>query len=291
MEDETIENSEAEALEDEDSVDKTIEEDEGDVVVDDDDNDDDSEDESEDESDEDDSQDEDLRKELEDYKSQLEQKRVEIAKLNSGAYKMRNEIKALKGKKEEDTTFTDAQITKILDEHRDDPAVLLQVFKQVAKQQTAGVKDDVVTATEIAQTKANLDNFLHDNWPELSDEKSQEFSQLQQAKQWMKIDDHPYGDFLSLGAVMLQRMPEMIEQAKKDGRAEALKEKSDSVRKKNVKGTKLSGKGKMSGKVVVTDEIKTTAAEIGITDKKQLALYAKILKNAGKGQNSMSVGG
>lgn len=277
---------------DEEAEDADVEDTEEDPV--DDDSDESGGDDAEDDAEDDGQADEGMDKRVADLEAASKDRESHISDLNKALYGYRQEIKKLKSGegKEDEPSFTDAQITKILDEHKDDPAVLLQVVKQVAKQQTAGVKEDAISAQEVAQTQTQVNGFLHQNWPKLQDESSAEFGQLQQAKGFMKLDDHPYGDFLSMGALMLQKMPEMIEDAKKEARETALKDRTEVARKDKIKKTKLSGKGKKAAsQVTITDDIKATAKAIGIKGDKQIALYAKMLKSANKGQNAMTVEG
>lgn len=220
--------------------------------------------------------------------TEAQQRQGHVSDLNRAIHGYRQEIKALKSTKKDDVVdFSDAQITKILDEHKDDPAVLLQVFKQVSKQQTAGLKDDAVAETEITQQRGYFDNYLNQTWPQLQDEGSQHFQELQQAKKHMRVEDHPYGNYMAMGSVMLQRMPQLLKDAREEGRNEALKVRSEKQRKAKIKGKRLEGTGKRSpASAGVSDSIKATAKTIGLTTDKQIAIYAKMLKNADSGSIS-----
>ena len=54
------------------------------------------------------------------------------------------------------------------------------------------------------------------------------------------MEDHPYGDFLSAGTILLHGMENIKETFIEIGKKEALKEKAEDSRKKNIKSSSLS---------------------------------------------------
>jgi hypothetical protein len=254
-----------------------------DLVVDEDVEEDDQEDEDgDDENPEDEEDEEDEKDDGEDKLAELESELQKAQKeINRLGYALRK--KEAPKKEEPEAKFTDAQLLNIMNDNADDPAVLFQVVKQMIAQGTEGVKDEAVNAAEIKRTKQELDNYLSTNWPDIKDESSESHKQLTEAKQWMQLDTHPYGDFLATAAVIMQQVPDMIENAKKEAKAEALKEKTEKTRKDKIKSNKAP-KGGKKGEVVgdLPSNFNEAAQTLGL-NKRQKALYAKMIAGANKG--------
>lgn len=169
-------------------------------------------------------------------------------------------------------------------EHKDDPDVLFQVMRQMTKQEVSGVEERAVDSAETAQVKQNLSGFLDKNFPDIRDEGSELRKNTDDAIDKFHLNDHPYGEFLAVGAFLFAQLPDMVENAKKEGREEALKTKAESTRKKSIKDSSLSAKGKKGKK---SAEVPKNYAEV--TDKlgmnkRQKEIYAKLRKSSGSNQ-------
>ena len=201
-----------------------------------------------------------------------------IKEAQSSLHNIRQEKKAAKTGGDE-AVFTDAQLQAILEEHPNEPGVQLQVLKQMIKQGLGGVEENAAKRAEQSARKGELDGYLTENWPELKQEGSEIWLAVNETRNQLNIENHPHGDFLATGAHVLMNIPEMIEKAKEEGRAEALKTKVETNRKEKIKSNKLpgSGKNKASGKITLSSDHKTTAKQIGLNSRQE-KIYAQLLQ-------------
>ena len=205
----------------------------------------------------------------------------EITEANATLHNLRKEKKTVKPGEEETATFTDEQLKQILGEHEGDTAVMFQVIKQLAKQETSGVKKEAVDATAIAAKQKEFNEFLHERWPDLKESGSEGRADVDKAKEILGVEDHPYGDVFGMGFLMLNQLPKIIEEAKKIGSEEALKGNAEGARKKSIKSNALAGKGKKAGaETVISADQKEAEKALGFKTDGQRKLYRKLLKNA-----------
>jgi hypothetical protein len=201
-----------------------------------------------------------------------------IKNLNAGAYKMR---KALEAKdttdKDEDGKFTDTQLLGMLREHKDDDAVQLQIMKHVSEESSKKIEAKVVDAAEIAATKKQVDSFITKNWPEINEEGSDLRKDVDEAKKMLRIEDHPYSDYLGIAAALVTNLPDMITAAEERGKSAKIKDKNETNRKQSIKDNKLSNKGKKTGaEVKLPAQAQETAKQLGLT-KSQIKIYKQML--------------
>jgi hypothetical protein len=201
-----------------------------------------------------------------------------IKNLNAGAYKMR---KALEAKdttdKDEDGKFTDTQLLGMLREHKDDDAVQLQIMKHVSEESSKKIEAKVVDAAEIAATKKQVDSFITKNWPEINEEGSDLRKDVDEAKKMLRIEDHPYSDYLGIAAALVTNLPDMITAAEERGKSAKIKDKNETNRKQSIKDNKLSDKGrKIGAEVKLPAQAQATAKQLGLT-KSQIKIYKQML--------------
>lgn len=216
-----------------------------------------------------------------------------ITKLKAQVNTMRGEIDTLKqgGTKEDPVKFTDQQLLNIMKEHDDDPAVMLQVIKQAVKQETADIKPDIENAAELTGKKKDSEDYLTATWPEWKTDATMQ-SDLNQAKQYLNVTDHPLADFMAMGTIVLNQLPEIIKTAKEEGKKEALGEKGEAARKSKIKTNKLSGGGKPpAGKKESLTDSETEAMKVlGIKPGSQQAkIYTQMLKKGKAGTQAVEV--
>lgn len=199
-------------------------------------------------------------------------------------YNLRNAKKTEK-KESKEPEFSDAQLLDLIETHREDPAVMLQIMKQVSKQQSGEMAETKIKSQEIKQKKAQIDQFIVQNYAPFVNDDTPEHQELQRAKAFMHIEDHPLGDYLAIAALELAGLPKTIEQVKKQAVEEALKKNGEESRKKAIKETATGG-SKPKNKVVATVDEDTnqylaTAKQMGL-NKEQTKRYLQMVQNAKK---------
>ena len=198
-------------------------------------------------------------------------------------YNLRNAKKAEK-KESKEPEFTDAQLLDLIETHREDPAVMLQIMKQVSKQQSGVTAESKIKSQEIKAKKQNIDTFLATNYGRFIDDGTPEYQDVQKAKEFLHLDDHPLSDFLAIASMQLSQLPNIIEQAKKQAVEEALKKNGEASRKKAIKESS-TGESKPTKKVVATDDDTSqylaTAKQMGLS-KEQTKKYLQMVQNAKK---------
>ena len=187
-------------------------------------------------------------------------------------------------KEKKEPEFTDAQLLDLIETHREDPAVMLQIMKQVSKQQSGVTAESKIKSQEIKAKKQNIDTFLATNYGRFIDDGTPEYQDVQKAKEFLHLDDHPLSDFLAIASMQLSQLPNIIEQAKKQAVEEALKKNGEASRKKAIKESS-TGDSKPTKKVVATDDDTSqylaTAKQMGL-DKEQTKKYLQMVGNAKK---------
>ena len=248
------------------------------------------EDEGEEEEEEEDDETEKRKAELEKIKEEAQYWKEQKEKNRSLYFAEKNR----KGKKAEDddtgdVEFSDEQLLGMLEAHKEDNVVLLQIMKQVGKQAAKKGEKNAINAAEMASQKKQLDSYLSENWPEINDESSEIYGDVQKAKELLHLEDHPMADFLAAGSVVFMNMKEMIKQAEERGKKANLKDASDNNRKKSIKNKKLSPKGKENTATVqLSSSAQETAKMLGFNkDKRKLAIYKKMIA-AGKKKQPVS---
>jgi hypothetical protein len=198
-------------------------------------------------------------------------------------YNLRNAKKTEK-KESKEPEFTDAQLLDLIETHREDPAVMLQIMKQVSKQQSGIEAESKIKSKDIESKKQNIDTFLATNYGRFIDDGTPEYQDVQKAKEFLHLDDHPLSDFLAIASMQLSQLPNIIEHVKKQAVEEALKKNGEKSRKKAIKETS-TGESKPTKKVVATDDDTSqylaTAKQMGL-DKEQTKKYLQMVQNAKK---------
>jgi hypothetical protein len=216
---------------------------------------------------------------------ELKQQNLELQKqLNRKFYNLRQERKQKEAEGAPDANkppqFTDAQLLKILEEHRDDPAVQLQVIKHMTEQSAAKVKKEAVEDSTIKQQQQQAEGWLKNNVPDLFDEGSELRAKTDEMRNLMRLDTHPLGDFLAVAAAQMAAYPEMIKQAREEERKKVLAEAAEVSRKKAVKGGgPAGGTPPPKGSPSSDGEYIATGKSIGLTGE-ALKLYVQMRKQA-----------
>jgi len=189
-------------------------------------------------------------------------------------------LKAMeKGDAKEEAQFTDAQLLGMIEEHQDDPSVMLQIMKQVSKQTAGNEAETKLLAAEMTQRKKEMDSYLTATWPDIHDEGSENYQNVQSAKEMMNVAEHPLGDFLGAASMMFMQMPQMLENAKKEAREEALKGNTEIKRKQNIKANSLEQGKKKESSSVQNSNFNANVKQFGM-NKSTAKIYAQILKDS-----------
>jgi hypothetical protein len=223
-----------------------------------------------------------------DYGKQITEllaKNEELQKqLNRKFYNLRKESKEKKAEGAETgekPQFTDAQLLKILEEHRDDPSVTLQVMKHMTEQAARVTKKEAVEDTAILQQKIQAESWLKQNIPQLYEDGSELREKTDEIRSTLRLNDHPLGDFLAVAAAQVSAIPNMIKQAREDERKKALAEAAEASRKAAVKGGGPAGNKGIDHKGGGGEEasFRASGKSMGLTGG-ALELYITMRKNA-----------
>ena len=207
-------------------------------------------------------------------------------------YNLRNAKKSEK-KESKEPEFTDAQLLDLIETHREDPAVMLQIMKQVSKQQSGEMADTKIKSQELKAKKQQIDGFLQQNYGAYIDDGNPANQELQKTKDFFHINDHPLADYLAVSALELANLPNIIETVKKQAVEEALKKNGETSRKKAIKESSTGSskpKKKVEPESVDDNESRWLAnAKQFNFDKKQTESYIKMMKSAAAKKRSIKI--
>jgi hypothetical protein len=222
-------------------------------------------------------------KELEERTSRLE---TDKKNLQKALHEARQERKKSK-EPETQVTLTDAELQKIVEEHKDDPKVVFNALTYKMQQLLKTGKVEAVNEVEIKGKQRELDGILRQRVKDFDDESSESRATINQAKSRFNLDDHPFGDFLGTAAAVYIEMPNILKNAREEGKKEALNEKAEDARKKGIKESQATPAGQKfgspkSGGGELTVSQMDTAKRLGFTTPEKLKLYkSQILKVSG----------
>jgi len=222
-------------------------------------------------------------KELVELKSRLDRLEGDKKDLKKALHEARQEKK--KAKEEPQAILTDAELTKIIEEHHDDPKVIFNAVTYKMQQLMKTGKAEAINEVEIKGKQKDLQNILKDRIKDIDDETSEARTIINRAKTDFNLDDHPFGDFLSAAAAVYIDLPTIAKNWKEEGRKEALSGKAEENRKKEIKGNQLlTGGKKLSSdkkESELTSDQLDTAKRLGFAnDPAKLKLYkSQILRN------------
>lgn len=216
--------------------------------------------------------------EVEALKKELEANKKEIARLG---YALRTGKK--EEKKADEPAFTDAQLLAIMKEHKDDPTVMLQVFKEVANQKGKEIELSAEKAVDIKTKTGEFEKFLSTAFPNVMNEATPEFETVEKAVDWLHLEGHPFGKYLAVATMQFRALPDLIKKVQDDTRKEVLSKKADDTRKDKIKSNLPPGSGEKSTVKAPTlsPTQMETAKKLFGNDKKAISRYAKMLTRQG----------
>jgi hypothetical protein len=231
---------------------------------------------------------------IEEERKRIAAEKADLARRGYELREMKKKYeKRLEGEKAPDEIeLTDVQLEQLLEAHDADPKMRVQIIKQIAKQASKGAEVKATDAIEIKNMKSAQDQYLSTNWPDLAKDDSELRVNLEKAKTVLRIGDSPFSDFLSMGALMLMRLPEFVKAAEDRGRSEALGQKIEGKRKDKIKdklppnlGSAPARKaneepGASDNYGLTPEQMDVARKNFGFTKPQQFKWYAQNLKTA-----------
>ena len=217
-----------------------------------------------------------LKAENEKTRKALEDAQKEINRLG---YKLRK-TEEKKETKEETPTFSKGQLLQLWNEHKDDPAILMQIVEEMQKTAGKGIEEAAEKKIDITNKKTEMDKFLSTAFPDVIKEDTEEHRAVQGAVDFLHLEGHPFARFLAVGAMQLQRLPKIIEDIKEQTRKELLGKTADEKRKEGIKNASptTSGKTEKPKAATLTPSQMESAKRLGFDkDPKKLARYAEMV--------------
>lgn len=211
-------------------------------------------------------------------KTELERLKEDKKNLQKALHDKRFERRKEK-EKEETPVLTDDQLVAILEEHKNDPRVLLNAIKYQAEQIAKGVRKNVLDETEIKAKQKDIDAFMKARYADLDVEDSEIRVAVDKTKETLGLTDNPFGDYLATGVQVLNNLEGIVKHWYEEGKKAAASETMDAARKKQIKdgqltpgGGKGSGKGNGDGTGLTPSQLET-AKKLGFKSAAQLKLY------------------
>jgi hypothetical protein len=218
-------------------------------------------------------------KEYEERLSRLERDKSDLKK---ALHESRQEKKKAK-ESEPQAVLTDAELMKIVEEHKDDPKVMFNAVAYKMQQAMKTGKAEAVNEVEIKGKQGQLNAILKERIKEFDDESSEPRNLISRAKTDFNLDEHPFGDFLAASAAVYMDLPNIAKGWIEEGKKQALNGKADESRKEGIKKGQLSGGGPKipagKSKDELTPSELETARRMNLTTPEKLRIYkSQILK-------------
>lgn len=215
------------------------------------------------------------------FEKRIEKQEKQIKNLNIALHGLRQEKQKAKEEKGE-PALTETQLTELFKEHKDDPDTLYSLVSYMVKQGSKTAQDNAVDATEISQRKKELDTGIVEAFPDLAQEDSELRTDTNKTIKSMRLEDHPYKDFLAISAMVHKDLEGIKNYEYERGKKEALASNADASRKKKAKETNLSPPGggglkNKSGKM--NTNMEDVAKRLGLS-KRGRNVYQQLVKKA-----------
>lgn len=204
-------------------------------------------------------------------KTEVESLKRQVHDLNRALHQARKE----KPKEETEEPLTDEQIVGLMEQHKDDPRMQLNIIRYAAQQAAKSESDKAVDAQHISKIKDWVAERKLARDPALADENSPASQEVSKIQQNLNLSDHPAGQYLSACVLVAETMEKQLEAAFERGKKAGLGEKAENTRKQTVKETTLSPTRKPTPKKSsgLTSQMATVADQMGLTES-QRKLYA-----------------
>lgn len=210
--------------------------------------------------------------------------RDELKKMNRAFYNLRQEQKAAKDKKPEgsETEFTDAQLLRIMEEHKEDPAVMLQVIRQAQKQELKKHGKALADDMESKTLREHNSAWIRNNAPDVMEDGSDNHQAVTQAIERLKIGEHPLAEFIAVNVLRASNIRAIVDAKVKEEKEKWLAESGEKARVAAVKsGSPAKSKPSTTAGAKDDASFRSQGAALGLTGS-ALDNYVQIRRNAVK---------
>ena len=202
-------------------------------------------------------------------KGEVDDLKAELARLKADKAKPKDA--------DEDPDFTDAQLLQMMKDHSDEPEVMFQIMKQMQKQAGKSIEKKTESMAKITETRKELLGITEKVMPGALEEGTKLYSDVQTSKSYLGLEEHPYGDVLSLAMMSFRNVPKLVQNVKDTMRKELLGKGANTNRKEAIKAESLAGKGtKKAAAKKLTEGENDAVKRLGLT-KNQLKYYNKFI--------------
>jgi len=183
---------------------------------------------------------------------------------------------------DEEVQLSNADIEKIIADHGDNPETMRQLHEYMAKREAKVVTADFVEKERQNKLQSVNDSWVSNKWPALTQEGSEARQKVDELKVNLNLANHPMGDYLAASAFVNDNLPTLQKQWFEAGKAEALGEKTETVRKKRVANGSLISPKKSSSKSTPKLDSDAELAQriLGIDGPESKKMYADMVTAA-----------
>lgn len=212
--------------------------------------------------------------------AEIEKLKADKLNLNKALHEERQLRKKTKTDDGEAEELTEAQLRELMKAHHDDPDALFNIVQYMSRQAAKKEKKAAISETEISARRKELESLVSQRHPDFLDSESELRKQSDKLRGQLNLDDHPYGDFLALGANTYLALPEIMKAVYAKGKEDAVKEAAEANREKGVAGAKLTpkGGGNTSGNAKMPKDIGAVAKQLGMSAS-QAKIYQRLVGN------------
>lgn len=159
-------------------------------------------------------------------KEEIEALRKKIEELEKGKKDLNIALhQSRQAKKEapkQENNLTPDQIKELLAEHKDDPEVLYNLVNYIASQSA----QSQLSVKETEELKAKSEAFVKERWPDIKDPGSDLSKALNNTIASLHLESHPLKNYLGIGALIAEKLPEIQKIAYEQGVEDAMKGKA-----------------------------------------------------------------
>jgi hypothetical protein len=218
---------------------------------------------------------------------QMQDRLTRLENDKSNLKKALHEERASKKEKKEEPILTDAELMTLIKEHKDDPEVMFNAMLYKMQHAVKGEKEKAINEVEIGSRQKEFNKVLRDRYPDFDNEDSPIRQNVEKAKDFLSIKDHPHSDLLAASAVVFGALPNIINHWYEEGKKASMDKGVDAARKKEIKEGQLIPSGDKSGKSKSSQDLNQdqldTAKRLGFDkDPKKLFIYKSQILKLGK---------
>ena len=182
-----------------------------------------------------------LSEKMADLEAKVQKVEADKKNLQKALHEERQSKKKVKQTDDEEAVLSDTDLAKIIQEHKDDPAVLLNAVNYKVQQAMKKGKTEAIDEVQTKQRATQLNNALRSKFGDLLDDESSDLRvSINKAKDFLGMADNPFGDAIGAAAVVFDQLPTIQKLAYEKGVKDALEGKVERNRVSNIeKGKSL----------------------------------------------------